>query len=543
MGVVDLQQAAVDDALHEGLDDVVGARPQGVAQPVGVGVDETEEGRQQRVVVVAFGHHDRDEREERLLAHHVEGAGPVQAVHPQDGGLQEDARLRGRAVQLGAVAAGDQGGAVVQGLPQQPEEPLAAAHRRQQDVLLLREARPDALDLLLHLGDQRVGDLGVDQDVVGHHADLPGAEERLGDGLGGPLHVGVLPHHDAVVAGEFEDGLLAVRDALLLEAQALLAAADVEDVVDQRVGDPAVQGLLRVAAHRVEDAGGSVELLQQRCHDVAQQPHGAQRDTARRPDHHAVAGHQGQHAQGGAGQRGVLRGVEGHHAVRLALKDQLAARVLLLDPHLLHVPAQTAGGVDLQQAAQLPAGQLHRVRLGDQHVEELVLVLDEFLAETGAEPHPPLQRDGGPVRGGGGRRLGGEVDGVVVRDRAAAHDVGVLGRLGLRVLLQGPLEAHAGEHVFQQGPPADGVDPPVTGDVLARDVEVVALQSGRCLGTLLLLGFAKHHQPFRISEFRFGCLESVFRCGWLRECAGVRGIHVRSTPIVAAESDSALTPD
>lgn len=522
MRVVHLQQTAVDDALHEGVDHGGRGGPHGVAQSVLVGVDEADEGFEEfGVVGRAVGHHDRQQRKERLVPDDVEAAGRDQAVHPHHGGLQEHPGLRLGAVQLGAVAAGHQLGALVEGALEQREEALAAPHRGQQDFLVLRISGAHLRGTLGDLGDEPVGDRGVRQDVVGDHADLPGAVERLGDRLGRLRNVGVLPNHDAVVAGQFEDGLLPGRHAPLLETQALLAAADVEDVVDQRVRQPAVDGLTGVGADGVEYAGRRADLVEERPDHVTHQPHGAQRDAARGAHDDAVAGHQGQDGQGGAGSGRVLRRVEGHHTVGLPADDEPSVAVRELGVHLAAVPLQALLAEDLEQTAQLPAREPYGMRLGHKHRDELVLAADQFLSEEGSQAHPPLQRHGSPAGRRRGCRLGGQVDRAVARDGATARDVGMTGGVGIGIALEFPLQTDTGEHVLEQGPGADRIHPAVTVDVLAGYVELVAVH-----------WLFTHQHAFPVLPARGAGL-------LLGPCVAAH--HLRSESILSARPDPPLT--
>lgn len=260
--------------------------------------------------------------------------------------------------------------------------------------------------------------------VVGDHADLSGAEEALGQRLYGTVEMGVPPDGDTVVAGEFEDRLLAPGDTLRLQAEPEVGGADVEDVGDRRVVQPGLQDLLRGGAEEVQRPGGCAGLFERGHQDLPQDVHRAQRRAARDPDHQGVAGEHRGGRQQHARQRCVLRRVGADDAVRLAADQHPAGALRELHVQLTGVELKVLLGVSAEKPSELPLRKDAWMLLLDQHLDDLRTVGLQPAAHGPAEREDP--RTGGcgrPLRKCLGRRFHRRPGGRAVGHRAAGEHI------------------------------------------------------------------------------------------------------------------------
>ena len=116
------------------------------------------------------------------------------------------------------------------------------------------------------LGDEGVGDLLVDDDALGRHADLAlvdeGAEDR---GVDRRVEVGVVEHDQRRLAAEFEQHRLQMLGGELGDDPADLRRAGEVDAPDGRMGDQRLDDLRRVGRRvgdDVDDALGEAGVVQ-----------------------------------------------------------------------------------------------------------------------------------------------------------------------------------------------------------------------------------------------------------------------------------------
>ena len=115
------------------------------------------------------------------------------------------------------------------------------------------------------LVDERVGDLGVDDEPLGRHADLPGvgegAEHR---GVDRRVDIGVVEHDQRRLAAELEQDGLQVLGRQLGDDPADLGRAGEVHPLDRRMGDQRRHDLRRVVGRVGDDVDDALGKARRR---------------------------------------------------------------------------------------------------------------------------------------------------------------------------------------------------------------------------------------------------------------------------------------
>nr|WP_268980464.1 hypothetical protein [Streptomyces polyasparticus] len=294
------------------------------------------------------------------------------------------------------------------------------------------------------LVDQLVGHVGVDHGIAGHHADLSRAVEALGQRPCRERHFGVLPDDHAVVAREFEKGLLAVGHAVERDLLAAFGRAEEVDVVHVLALEPGRHERSRRPAQHAQGAFGRAELAQQWRDDSLADVDGAERGAARRADHQGVAGRERPQAHTAVAHGGVARRAEADHAVSLADEPDLPSRRGVPGVHQAGHEFQAGRRPGLDGAGEFPAGEAGRVALAAEDLHQFVHVRDDRLADRREEGEAPRERHTGPLRLG----FAGGAQREVVLFVGGHGDTGGDGRLvcgGLLTAVEGALAAEGRE--------------------------------------------------------------------------------------------------
>ena len=175
-------------------------------------------------------------------------------------------------------------------------------------------------------GDETVGDLAVDDDALGRHADLPlvheSAESRSGDGL---LDIGVVEYQQWRLAAQFEQRRLEIAPREFGDHPAHTRRTGEVDAAHRRMGDERRHELGRVLGrigHDVEHPLGQACFLQR----LGDEAVGPRAELARLEDDGVAAGEGRRQRAHPEDHRGVPRRDREHHARRLADTHRKAAR-------------------------------------------------------------------------------------------------------------------------------------------------------------------------------------------------------------------------
>ena len=152
-------------------------------------------------------------------------------------------------------------------------------------------------------------------------------------------------------------GLLAARNRVDAYLESALAAAEEEDVVDQRAVQPPLHDVRGPAADHVERPGRGAQVLEDRRDDLAPDEHDAVRRAPGSLDDQGVACDQRRDAEQRVGGGGVLRRAEHDDAVGLSDQDQPTRADPVLLVQLSAPQLEGLRGRALKDTGDLPLGQ------------------------------------------------------------------------------------------------------------------------------------------------------------------------------------------